>query len=295
MNPNRGGPLVSVVLPVRNEARWVGRALRSVQRQTLQDFEVLVIDDASVDGTAAAVARAAAADPRIRLLRNEGAGFTDALNSGLHLASAELVARLDADDVALPTRLEQQVAELRRNPRAVALGTYGLRVNEWGLPVGPLRTGPRGASGYHAAMAARQTIRLTHSSVMFRRGVALEVGGYSADHFPADDFWLWNALTAVGEVYALPRLLTLYTLRRRCISVDDTVLMVLQADRVRAERWGHPASPEPALRAAAGQLQHRRRIVRALINGHVREAAGLLRTAGSVGDLLRSASHAWKG
>ena len=288
-------PVVSVVLPVRDEERWVGRALRSLQRQTLRAFELLVVDDGSVDGTAAVVAQAATADPRIRLVPNDGQGFTDALNTGLERSTTSLVARLDADDVALPRRLERQVAEFNRNPRAVALGTYGLRVNEWGLPVGRLRTGPPGSAGYRAAVAALESIQLIHSSAMFRRDPVVRLGGYSADHFPADDFWLWNMLGMAGEVYAIPRVLTLYTLRRRCISVDHAALMALQVARVEEERWGRPMPSAAAAQATAEARSERRRIVRALVNGHFGEAVGLLRVSGHLGEVLRSMSHAWKG
>lgn len=280
-------PLVSVLIPVRNEARYIERALHSVQRQTLRRWEAVVVDDGSSDTTAERVRRLAREDARIRLVANDGQGFTQALNHGLGLVRAPLVARLDADDRSLRARLARQVAELDANPSAVAVGTYGLRVNEWGVPLAPLRTGPVGREGYAAARAARQPINLTHPSVMFRAPAVRAVGGYDEDYYPSDDYALWNRLADVGEVYAIPDLLTLYTLRSsRGISARATIDQERMHRRIelevaRGERFGSleafsaetAAGPDrerqhEAWRAVAA----RRQVMRHLANGHVLRA-----------------------
>lgn len=282
-------------MPVRDEQRWVSRALRSMQRQTLVDIEILVVDDGSVDGTTAIVRHAARDDPRIRLVDCDGRGFTNALNTGLRHATAPLIARLDADDLALRHRLARQVRELYRNPRALVVGTYGYRINEWGLPVGRLRTGPLGREGYHRAMATGACIRLTHSSAMFRREPVMEEGGYRADYHPADDFELWNRLAQKGEVYALPDRLTLYTLRRRSISVDDAVRMAQQVARVLVEHGQGVGPPPEAIATNAAFLQHRRRVQRALLHGDVMTALVLLRAPHfDAGNVLKSAWALWR-
>src|SRR5712691_9294956 len=101
-------PLVSALLAVHNDVRYVRSAVTSVLRQTLADLELIVVDDASTDDTAAVLA--GGADGRVTVLRNEEQlGLAASLNRGLDRASGRYVARLDADDVALPERFERQV------------------------------------------------------------------------------------------------------------------------------------------------------------------------------------------
>src|SRR4051794_6833690 len=93
---------LSVVLPVFNGEASLDEAISSVSRQSFGDFELLVIDDGSSDGSAAIARRHVAADPRVKVLDNPGKGLVAALNHGIEQARAELIARMDADDVALP-------------------------------------------------------------------------------------------------------------------------------------------------------------------------------------------------
>jgi glycosyltransferase involved in cell wall biosynthesis len=107
-------PAVSVLMPVRNGVPWVREAVTSVLTQTAGDLELIVIDDGSTDDTPEVLA--AFRDPRLRIEQRSSAGITRALVRALELARAPLVARLDADDVALPDRLERQRRFLDNRP-----------------------------------------------------------------------------------------------------------------------------------------------------------------------------------
>src|SRR5688572_1074255 len=113
---------VSVVLPVRNGERHLFSAVKSIVAQTFEAWELIVIDDGSTDGTRDILSELARGDHRIRVLTMASGGLVSALNAGIVASRGELVARMDADDVALPHRLEQQVAEFSRRPSLVALG-----------------------------------------------------------------------------------------------------------------------------------------------------------------------------
>jgi len=116
------GPRVSVLLPVRDEEPFLAECLASLSAQTLSDFEAIVVDDGSSDGTAAIAAEHARADPRFRVLRQEPAGVAAASERARAEARAPLVARMDGDDLALPERLELQVAALEEEGLAAVGG-----------------------------------------------------------------------------------------------------------------------------------------------------------------------------
>src|SRR5262245_2206009 len=116
-------PLVSVVMPVYNGERFVLEAVRSILAQTLRDFELLVVDDGSTDRTAELLAVEQARDERLIVHRlPSNVGFRTALNAGCALARGELIARMDADDISLPTRLARQVEFLRQHPDVAVVG-----------------------------------------------------------------------------------------------------------------------------------------------------------------------------
>lgn len=189
------GPAVSVLLPVFNGAAFVAGAIESVLAQSYANFEIVVVDDGSTDETVSIV-ETYQRDRRVRLIRvARNAGLVSALNLGLRSCRADLVARLDADDRASRSRLEHQVP--RFEDPAVVLSACGYRrVNEEGQLLrevaGPLTHGA-------LAMAMLGGNRLCHSSVMFRRSVVMEMGGYEATWFPVEDYDLWLRLLAHGK------------------------------------------------------------------------------------------------
>ncbi len=184
-------------MPVRDAAATVGRAVASIAAQTLPDWELIVVDDGSRDGTAGIVAAAAAVDPRVRLRRQGREGIVAALNAGIAAARGEFVARMDADDVAYPERLDVQ-ARFLRTPANAAVGVVGCRVEFGGA------RGAGGSEGYarHVdwlnalvtpeEIAAHRFVEapLAHPSVMFRRALVERCGGYRAGDFP-EDYELW--------------------------------------------------------------------------------------------------------
>jgi len=202
-------PQVTVLLPVYNGARFLGQALASVFRQTFAGFELLVVDDGSTDDTPAVLAAWAKRDERLRVVRTGHGGIVAALATGLNEARAELVARMDADDVMHPRRLGLQVRYLAEQPEVAAAGTL---VRSF-----PAHVVTEGYRAYEAwlnslvepADIAREIFvesPLAHPSVIMRRGAALDCGGYRDRGWPEDyDLWLrlWEKGHALGKVDAL--------------------------------------------------------------------------------------------
>ncbi len=194
-------PRVSVLLPVRDAAATLPEALASLGKQTLQDHEVVVIDDASRDGSGEILEAAARGDSRLRVLRGATRGLVAALNEALQAAASPLVARMDADDVAHPERLELQVARLARDDQTDVLGC---RVR-W---LGEAAIGNEGMRAYvdwlnglidHATIVRDLFVEspLAHPSVMMRTAALRGLGGYRRFDGP-EDYDLWLRAHAAG-------------------------------------------------------------------------------------------------
>lgn len=196
-------PRVSIVLPVRDAEATLPRALESCLAQTYSDFELLVIDDGSRDGSAAVAREAAVSDGRVLLLDAPvPGGLVPALRAGCAAAHGELIARMDADDVAHPERLAEQVRFLDAHPEIAACGC-GVRIVRRGERGEPLPADP-GFQRYEAwinALTAPEAIArdrfvespLVHPSVVMRRAALEAVGGYR-DPGWAEDYDLWLRL-----------------------------------------------------------------------------------------------------
>lgn len=129
-------PALSVVMSVYNGSAYLEVAVRSILTQTFQDFEFIIVDDCSSDDTPEILEKLASADPRIRILRLEqNRQIAGALNAGLELARAPLIARMDADDISYPTRLMRQMAIMDEDPDLVLLGTSIRHVDPHRTPI----------------------------------------------------------------------------------------------------------------------------------------------------------------
>jgi glycosyltransferase involved in cell wall biosynthesis len=199
---------VTVLLPVYNGAATLAQALESILRQEHRDLELLVIDDASTDGSDAVIRQFAASDSRVvPVLHERNAGLSDTLNEGLERARHELVARMDQDDEALPERLGTQVAFLEANPAVAAAGS-------WVYHMGSQRRYDRLVRlpvehSEIVALLERENC-MYHPTMMMRRSVVLEAGGYRGAFKNAEDYDLWLRLARRHELANVPTPLLRY-------------------------------------------------------------------------------------
>jgi hypothetical protein len=200
-------PSISVVMAVYNGERWLAETLASLSGQTFGNFEVVIIDDGSTDGSAAILAAAAARDDRYRVITQANRGLVSALNRGLAEARAPLIARLDADDVAEPERFARQVAYLRAHPEVAVVGSAIRIIDEDGA-FRRLQPYPCGAASVAAALL--HGCALAHPAVMMRRAAVLAVGGYREAFRHAEDYDLWLRLSETHALDNLPEPLLRY-------------------------------------------------------------------------------------
>lgn len=227
-------PAVSVLVGVHDGAPWIGDAVASVLAQTLADLELIVVDDGSGDATPELLA--AVRDTRLRVERQARGGLTRALVRALGLARAPLVARLDADDVALPERLARQRAFLDAHPDVGVLGSAAREVDAAGREVAVVR--PPESDGAIRRMLIRRN-PFVHSSVMMRRAAVERAGGYDVSLPVAQDYDLWMRMSRLVGLANLPDVLVVRRLLPGRVSVER------DSDRLRAEarvRWRAVAS-----------------------------------------------------
>jgi glycosyltransferase involved in cell wall biosynthesis len=206
-------PRVSVVMPVRNASASVAAAVRSIQAQTFQDWELLVVDDGSTDDSTERVQALTQDDARVRLLRQPARGIVAALEAGLAVARGECIARMDADDVCLPERLSEQVAYLEGHAET---GVVGSLVEFGGSPAH--------SQGYALHVQWLNSVEtsdeialnrfiespLAHPSVLFRRELLAVHGGSREGPFP-EDYELWLRWMDAGvRVAKVPRVLVVW-------------------------------------------------------------------------------------
>jgi len=188
-------------MPVYNTALYLAEAIQSILAQTWQDFEFLIINDGSTDGSAAIIDGFARQDQRIQVVHQENCGIVAALNRGLSLARGRYIARMDSDDISLPERFVRQVAFLEGNPSVAICGTAcqpfsSDRVHS----VIPVATIP---AEIHARLLFRTS--MVHPSVMMRRDIMIQGRFSYRDGYPhAEDFDLWQRLAECNSLANLP-------------------------------------------------------------------------------------------
>lgn len=195
--------LISVILPVRNGGVHLAEAVASVLAQTLDDFELLLIDDGSTDGAVDNLPDALASDPRLVKLANPGRGLVAALNFGLARARAPFVARMDADDVCLHGRFRAEVDFLETHPSVALVATQVAHIDEQGRHAGHVSTFPTEPEAIARALRVQGCV-IRHPSVLARREVLAQSGGYREVMTGAEDYDLWLRLAERESLANLP-------------------------------------------------------------------------------------------
>ena len=194
-------PPISVLMSVWNGLPYVRATIESIRAQTHADFEFIIVDNVSTDGTREFLREVAATDPRIRLFLNEeNLGHSGGLNRGLAECRGEWVARIDADDIALPERLARQLAFVRENPDVRLTSSLAFYIDANGRRVGktyhPLAT----REIFQRIMAEGEMIGLLHPGAFMDRALAQRLGGYREPFGAANDIDLWCRIAEAGSV-----------------------------------------------------------------------------------------------
>lgn len=201
-------PLLTVLLPVRNGMPYLIEAVESILNQTFSAFEFLIIDDASMDGTTEFLATVAARDDRVRVLRREtSCGLGAALRFGMQQTRTSWVARMDADDIALPHRLERQMAFVDANPQFDIVGAWAMEIDNGGSAL-QTRTVPVAHPDIIKLLWANPML---HPTVVMRKSAIERAGSYADQVRRHEDYDLWFRCAAAKLLFAnIPEVLLHY-------------------------------------------------------------------------------------
>lgn len=200
-------PMVTVLMSVYNGEKYLREAIDSILTQAFRDFEFLIINDASTDRSREIIL--SYSDPRIRLIDNEeNIGLTRSLNKGLELAKGKYIARMDADDISMPERLEKQVRFMEENPDIAVLGSWAWVIDENNRINGELRTLTDFDLLFLEIFFSNPFV---HSSTLMRTAFINKIGGYDKQYERTQDYDLWVRVIANGgKVLNVPEFLIKY-------------------------------------------------------------------------------------
>jgi glycosyltransferase involved in cell wall biosynthesis len=205
-------------MPAYNAERYLDQAVHSILDQTFMDFELIIVDDGSTDNTRSILERIAARDSRVRAVSRPNTGYVVALNEMIGMARAPLLARMDADDVALPDRFERQVAFLEEHPEVVAVGSAVEIIDYRGRFLTHWK--PHLSNDELQAQALSGRTPLCHPSVMIRADAIRAIGGYRELYYSAEDLDLWLRLGEEGQLACLSEVLLRYRDHAKSISTQ---------------------------------------------------------------------------
>jgi glycosyltransferase involved in cell wall biosynthesis len=241
-------PLVSVVMPVYNGVRFLTAAIESILNQTLTDFEFIIVNDGSNDNSQESIADFAGKDKRIIVISRENRGLVASLNEGIAEAKGKYIARMDADDVAMPERLYEQV-KLLENSNCGLCGSWCLKIDEQDRENGKSIV-PVESENILLSMTWRNPI--VHPSVMFRRKL-FEKYSYGGRFDSVEDFELWLKILPETSFYNIPQFLLKYRVHQASFSSSKYARM--QKDKLILHREFVEANRDRLLSIIGRQLK----------------------------------------
>ncbi|MDX6575507.1 MAG: hypothetical protein QOE96_1460 [Blastocatellia bacterium] len=201
--PKQELPAISVVMPVYNGLPYLSASIESIVQQSFTDFELIILDDGSTDGSAEVLGHWARKDPRIHLIASKRkSGLSGSSNLLAAKARAPLVARMDADDIAHPDRLRRQWELIQGDPAIVLVGTLSDGIDSNGKQVRP--------RDRWRLLRRSSFPPFPHGSVMFRRSVFEDVGGYSEQCIGWEEQELFIRMSRKGRIVVVPDVLYSY-------------------------------------------------------------------------------------
>lgn len=232
-------PVISIIMPVFNQAQYVKAAIDSIINQSFKNWELIIIDDASTDATVECVKLFT--DIRIILFRNKiNLGISSSVNKGLSIARGTYIARMDADDISLPNRLDTQINYLKKYPNIGLVGSWAKLISSDGKVFG-IKKFPELDKQLKKMFHYMNPI--IHPTVMFRKDLISLTGLYNQGLEGAEDYDLWLRFAKVTKLANIPMSLIKYRLHADNVSFSSTNRVRLAYAKVQIRKftmYGYP-------------------------------------------------------
>ena len=250
-------PEISCILPVYNGEGFIAEAIQSVLVQTFEDFELIVVDDGSRDGSPAILQSCADKDSRVKVITKENGGIVSALNAGLEAAQGKYIARMDADDIMFPNRLELQRNFLETHPDVVMVGGLLHSIDEHGQGIQEPDNHNVGKdpvyTPHNLLIYPPKVPRPLHPLIMLRKKALQDIGGYRDAYRHVEDYDMYLRICKCGKVADIQEMLLYYRIHSDNISVRNLQEQEQNAARAdleavekeRAENGTHPLKISP--------------------------------------------------
>lgn len=211
-------PLISVILPVYNASKFLAESIKSMLEQTFTNFELIIINDGSTDNSQSIIE--SFDDKRIRFFQKPNTGLIDSLNLAVAHSRGSWIARMDADDISSPNRLEEQIKFI--DSGVAVIGTQAILIDENGKIYGKTKfaTNPDEI----LLNLQKHISNVVHPSVLINKTLLLKVGGYDPKMHVAEDYDLWLRISKIGKIININQ--SLLSLRKHGDNISSTKLSV---------------------------------------------------------------------
>jgi glycosyltransferase involved in cell wall biosynthesis len=200
-------PDISVVMSAYNGGEYLKKAIESILKQSYRNFEFIIIDDGSTDNSYGIIS--SYRDRRIRLIKQENSGLVASLNKALLIARSNIIARMDADDISLPERLEKEYTWIIKSPHRGLVSTFFEHIDfESSNSIGEKIVFP--IKNIDLKRALYFVNPFAHGAAMYRKDAVIKVGKYSSKYGPAEDYDLWRRMAKIYEIGIIPEVLFQY-------------------------------------------------------------------------------------
>lgn len=251
-------PQVDVIIPAYNAAKYLPAAIESVIAQTFKNWTIILVDDGCTDNTEDVVAPfLARLGDRLKYIKQPNGGVSAARNAALRNSSAEFLALLDADDIWLPTRLEESVRCLRAKPNVGLTYGFNTRIDPDGAVLDTFDRRQKHGEGWIAPYLYMRTIDLPSPTITFRRKCTEDVGGFDETLTVTEDRDLWLRIALRYEIALIPKVLAYYRTSPQSATTDPNRMLKSQLQFIE-KHYGAPGCGMLARRAALGRIYKQR-------------------------------------
>jgi len=237
-------------MPAYNAEKYIVEAIESILNQSFPDFEFIIVNDGSTDKTLEIIQQYAAQDKRIRILQTEHLGGGAARNAGVEVAQYDWIAMMDADDIALPTRLEKSMQAAHQHPEVVLWGAHIQNLGVKGQILGrkySLINSPTTKAQFHFLRQQGKVIRIPHMTAFFKKEMFIKEGGYQPKFEGAEDMELFDRMSVKGLVLVLPDVLVLCRIHTNSVCyqkyIDQAIISKYITNRRQRLAKGDTAIP----------------------------------------------------